>query len=89
MEVRAHMADRDLKVSDFMKLYRAHGCAVEITRKQFVKVARTLEDGTVVFWSQHAHKGTKDVFNRRVVRRSRVALHFAKMPDDDFYGPLD
>jgi hypothetical protein len=83
------MADRDLRVPDFIRLYEAHGCSVKVTRKQFVKLTRRLADGTVLFWAQHAHKGLKDVFNRRVVRRSRVELQFHEVPDDEFYAPLD
>jgi hypothetical protein len=82
------MADRDLRVSDFIRLYESLGCQAGINRNQFVIVSRTLR-GTFMRFSQHAHKGLKDTFHRNVVRRSRRSLGFTSMPDGEFYRALD
>ncbi|MCF6228867.1 MAG: hypothetical protein L3J82_09465 [Planctomycetes bacterium] len=82
------MADRDLKVKDFLKLYRAHGCEANINSNNFVRVSYT-KDGKLWHFSQHAHKGLRDVFGKRVLRRSRLKLDFKNMPDSEFYAPLD
>jgi hypothetical protein len=83
------MADRDLRVPDFIKLYEAHGCEVYLTRKNFVIVNRHVNSGPPRRFSQHAHKGRKDIFRRRIVRFSRKRLGFDDMPDAEFYAPLD
>lgn len=71
-----------------MRLYEAHGCTVYMTKKQKIIVQRGLDDGTVIHWSQHAHKGLKDTFRRNIVRASRFRLRFHEMPDEEFYKPL-
>jgi hypothetical protein len=82
------MADRELTVLQTEKLFVAHGCTVEWTRKNFLKVARTV-DGKRIWWVQHCHKGRKDKFDRRIVAKARRRLGFGDMPDDEFYTPLD
>jgi hypothetical protein len=82
------MADRDLKIPEFIRLYQAHGCTAYITAKQKVIVQRAF-DGVVISWTQHAHKGIRDTFRRNTVRQSRFRLRFHEMPDDEFYAPLD
>jgi hypothetical protein len=81
------MADRTLSVPDLIKLYRGHGCAAFINANGIVIVERTTPEYRR--WSQHAHKGLRDTFERRVVARSRKRLGFGSMSDADFYGPLD
>lgn len=81
------MADRTLRVKDFLKLYRAHGCAAFVNPNNFVIVERATP--TYLRWSQHAHFGIHDTFDRRIVAKSRRRLGYAEMSDDDFYGPLD
>jgi len=83
------MADRDLRVPEFIKLYEAHGCQVYVTKKNFVIVNRMQGSGPPRRFSQHAHKGLKDTFRRRIVRYSRRRLGFDTMPDEEFYSPLD
>jgi hypothetical protein len=82
------MADRDLKVPDFISLFQAHGCSAELAKNGFVKVWRRQGD-LLLFFTQHAHKGAKDTFHRNVVRRARRQLGFADLSDADFYRPLD
>lgn len=82
------MADRDLTVSDVMKLYAAHGCGYELTRKNFLKIWRG-QGATYRIWMQHLHKGIRDSLRRNKVHESRVRLGFDAMNDDQFYAPLD
>lgn len=81
------MANRELRVADFIKLYQAHGCSSGINPNGYVVVERP----TPVYlrWSQHAHKGLRDSFDRRIVAASRRRLGFDEMPDADFYAPVD
>lgn len=83
-----HMADRDLRVSDFMLLFQAHGCTAELARNNYVKVWRKTPQGPR-FFTQHAHFGAKDTFHRNIVRKARRQLGFAEMSDAEFYAPLD
>lgn len=83
------MSDRDLRIPDFFRLYRAHGCDAYMSAKQKVIVQRKMPGGSVISWSQHARMGVKDVFRRNIVRQSRFRLRFHEMSDDKFYAPLD
>ena len=79
--------DRDLSVRDLIKLLRAHGCAVEMTPAQYLK-ARRGSGPDHRHWTQHAHKGGKDSFDRRKVAAARRALGFGGLTDEEFYAPL-
>ena len=81
------MADRNLTVRELKKLLEAHGCTVEISGKNFFKATRQ-EGGLVRRWTQHAHKGIHDRFDRIFVGRARRRLGFADMSDEEFYKPL-
>lgn len=71
-----------------MKLYRAHGCQVEISRKGYVKVTRG-SGKDYRYWMQHAHKGEQDKFSANILHQSRRRLGYETMPDTEFYAPLD
>ncbi len=82
------MADRQLRVPDFVKLFKAHGCSAGINSNNIVVVSRTVAGGQRRF-SQHAHKGVHDSFSNLIVRKCRRRMAFDTMPDDEFYAPLD
>lgn len=77
------MADRTLAVTDLWKLLERHGCIVRL-ENNYLKVRRG-DRG----WTQHAHKGRRDKFDRRIVGLGRRRLGFGDMSDEDFYAPLD
>ena len=82
------MADRDLTVPEIMKLYAAHACGYELTRRNFLKIWRG-QGASYRIWMQHLHKGLRDTLRRNKVRESRVRLGFDAMADEQFYAPLD
>lgn len=80
------MANRALKVSELIALYQAHGCSAGINPNNYVVVKRPTPP--FLHWTQHAHKGARDTFDKITVGRSRRKLGFDSMSDEEFYGPL-
>jgi hypothetical protein len=79
--------DRELTYRELKRLLEAHGCTVVMTRRQIVRVAIG-SGATFRRWTQHAHKGVHDTFDRYTVAAARRRLGFAAMSDEEFYKPL-
>jgi hypothetical protein len=82
------LVDRELSFHELRRLFEAHGCTVVFRSKsQMITITRAsgLDHR---YWSQHAHKGQRDSYNRHVVRAARRRLGFADMGDEEFYAPL-
>lgn len=82
------MADRELSFTNLAKILSAHGCVVSFNpRTQYLHVYRGAGPDHR-WWKQHAHKGQKDRFDRRVVATARRKLGLAALTDAEFYAPL-
>ena len=80
------MSDRLLRFNELKKLFEYHGCSFEFNKKtQFIKIYRG-EGGDFRRWFQHAHKGSRDSFDKMTVARARRKLGFSQMSDEEFYG---
>ena len=77
--------ERKLSFKELKLVFTSHDCEFLFNQKtQYIKITR----GPAV-WFQHAHKGSKDSFEKRVVGLARRRLGFSDMSDDEFYAPLD
>jgi hypothetical protein len=80
--------NRPLSFNEVKKLFEGHGCFFEFNEKtKHLKVWRG-SGNDYRHWTQHAHKGRKDHFERQVIATARRRLGFAEIADEEFYAPL-